>query len=73
MIFDLGKKFYDHVLKNYCGKLWRKKGVCMACIQAIQNLYEGIINSVRNSRGEIKHFSIGIRLHQDSALSSCLI
>ena len=45
----------------------------MACIQAIQNLYEGIINSVRNSRGEIKHFSIGIRLHQDSALSSCLI
>ena len=50
-----------------------KKGVCMAYIQAIQDMYEMVTTSVRTPSGETKDYTIGAGLHQGSALESLLV
>ncbi|RDY13582.1 hypothetical protein CR513_01470, partial [Mucuna pruriens] len=41
------------ILKEIDGKTLKKKGACVAYIQAIQDMYEGVTTSVRTPRGEI--------------------
>lgn len=54
-------------------KTWEKKGVGVAFIGAIQDLYEGVTTSVKTLGRKTKDFPTGIGLHEGSTFSSCLI
>ena len=49
-----------------------KKGVQVGYIRVIQDMYEGVVASIRIPRGETTNFPIRIGLHQGSALSPYL-
>ena len=66
MVFVDLEKAYDRVTRDVLWKTLEKKGVRMTYIWAIQDMYEGVITSVRTPIGETKDFPIGIWLHQGS-------
>ena len=53
-------------------KALKKKGVRVEYIKVIQDMYEGVLTSVRTPGGETTDFPIRIGLHQGSTLSPYL-
>ena len=72
MVFIDINKAYD---RFPCEVLWEcleKKRVSMAYIQGIKHMYERVTTSVRTLTGDTENSSIGIGLHQGSALNPFL-
>ncbi|KAF3661139.1 putative pre-mRNA-processing factor 6-like [Capsicum annuum] len=72
LVFIDLKKVYDKVPR---GVLWRcleARGIPVAYIRSIKNMYEGAKTQVRMVRGDSGHFSILTGLHQGSTLSPFL-
>ena len=72
MIFIDLEKAYDCVPREVLWKALEKKGVRVGYIRVIQDMYEGVVTSVRTPGGETTDFPIRIGLHQGSALSPYL-
>ncbi|KAL5153826.1 LINE-1 retrotransposable element ORF2 protein [Glycine soja] len=72
LIFIDLEKAYDRVPREILWKALEKKGVRVAYIQAIQDMYDRVSTSVRTQGGESDDFPIAIGLHQGSTLSPYL-
>ncbi|RZC05226.1 Protein RER1B isoform E [Glycine soja] len=69
LIFIDLEKAYDRVPREILWKALDKKGVRVAYIRAIQDMYDRVSTSVRTQGGESDDFPITIGLHQGSTLS----
>ncbi|KAH1202758.1 Craniofacial development protein 2 [Glycine max] len=72
LIFIDLEKAYDRVPREILWKVLEKKGVRVAYIRAIQDMYDRVSTSVRTQGGESDDFPITIGLHQGSTLSPYL-
>ncbi|KAL5131500.1 LINE-1 retrotransposable element ORF2 protein [Glycine soja] len=72
LIFIDLEKAYDRVPREILWKALEKKGVRVAYIRAIQDMYDRVSTSVRTQGGEPDDFPITIGLHQGSTLSPYL-
>jgi hypothetical protein len=72
MIFIDLEKAYDKVPRNVLWWALQKHKVSTKYITLIKDMYDNVVISVRTSDGDTNDFSINIRLHQWSALSSYL-
>ncbi|KAH1193991.1 Retrovirus-related Pol polyprotein from type-2 retrotransposable element R2DM [Glycine max] len=72
LIFIDLEKTYDRVPREILWKALEKKGVRVAYIRAIQDMYDRVLTSVRTQGGESDDFPITIGLHQGSTLSPYL-
>ncbi|KAH1190454.1 putative protein arginine N-methyltransferase 6 [Glycine max] len=72
LIFIDLEKAYDRVPREILWKALEKKGVRVAYIRAIQDMYDRVSTSVRTQGGESDDFPITIGLHQGSTLSPYL-
>ncbi|KAL5176375.1 LINE-1 retrotransposable element ORF2 protein [Glycine soja] len=72
LIFIDLEKAYDRVPREILWKALEKKGVRVAYIRAIQDMYDRVSTSVRTQGGESDDFLITIGLHQGSTLSPYL-
>ncbi|KAH1219602.1 LINE-1 retrotransposable element ORF2 protein [Glycine max] len=72
LIFIDLEKAYDRVPREILWKALEKKGVRVAYIRAIQDMYDKVSTSVRTQDGESDDFPITIGLHQGSTLSPYL-
>ncbi|KAL5195585.1 LINE-1 retrotransposable element ORF2 protein [Glycine soja] len=72
LIFIDLEKAYDRVPREILWKALEKKGVRVAYIRAIQDMYDRVSTSVRTQGGESDDFPISIGLHQGSTLSPYL-
>lgn len=59
VFIDVGKT-YDRVSREMLWKILEKKGVCVAYIRTIQDMYERVTIIMRTPRGEIKDILIVI-------------
>jgi len=66
------EKAYDRVPRQILWKALEKKGVRIAYIGAIKDMYERVSTSVRTQDGDTEDFPITIGMHQGSTLSPYL-
>ena len=62
LVFIDLEKGYDRVLREILWKALEKKGVRIAYIRAIKDMYEGVSTSVRTQDGTTEDFSITVGL-----------
>ena len=72
MVFIDLEKAYERVPRDILCRILEKKGVRVACIQAIKDMYNGARTAVRTHEGQTESFPITVGLHQGSSLSPYL-
>jgi hypothetical protein len=66
------EKAYDRVPREELWYCMRVSGIPEAYIQVVRDMYQGSITAVKSAAGLSEYFSVGVGLHQGSALSPFL-